>query len=188
MFAKSRILFFMIAVIAIFSSGCTYMSQRGNDAKDIFDIGFTVTPHLKPDFAIYLDFFGRTPIGGAYMEDARLLGVGARKTGWLKVENKSWGAIAWGSEYAGVGEFNPENPYQAREDQKNLTERPRWNTGFVRMAIQGDTPHPIQFAACDKGVHLGWIGFMANCRPLELIDFLLGWTTLDILDDDNASY
>ena len=177
-----------LLVLMILFSGCSYLQKRGNDAKDIFDIGFTVSDHLKPDFAIYLDFFGRTPIGGAYVEDAKLLGIGNHKMGWLDYENKSWGAVVWGSEKSGSGEFDPTDPYQARADQQDLTERPRFHTGAVRMIAQDNAPHPIQFAACDKGIHLGWIGFLANCRPLELVDFLAGWTTLDFLNDDEAPY
>jgi len=175
-----------LVVALVLATGCGYMRNRGNDALDIFDIGITVTDKWCPDFAAYIDFFGRTPVGGACV-DGKLLGIGNRHAGWLHYESKSWGAIAWGSEKYGSGEFNPLDNYQAREDQRNLTSRPRWHTGFARMIAQDDAPPPIQFFACDKGIHIGYIGVLANCRPLELIDFVLGWTTLDILGDDGAA-
>ena len=187
--AMARTLLALLLLAApLLAGGCSYLRDRGNDALDIFDIGFTVTDKLTPDFAVYLDFFGRTPLGGAYLDHAKLLGIGYRHVGWLDYESKSWGALAWGSEKYGSGEFDPKNPYQAREDQQNLTERPRFHTGFARMIAEDNAPPPIQFFACDKAVHLGYVGFLANCRPLELIDFLLGWTTLDILCDDGAAY
>jgi hypothetical protein len=175
---------FLLLSVAWAASGCSYMKKRGNDALDIFDIGFTVTNKLKPDLAVYLDFFGRTPIGAASV-DGKLLGIGARRAGLLDYHISSWGLLAWGTDKYGSGEFNAADPYQARDDQRDLTERPRFNTGFVRMSSQDNAPPPIQFVACDKLVHLGYVGFLANCRPAELLDFVLGWTTADMLQDDD---
>ena len=42
-----------------------------------------------------------------------------------------------------------------------------------------------QLANCPKMLHLGWVGLTLNCKFTELTDFLLGWTTLDILSDDH---
>jgi hypothetical protein len=164
-------------------SGCAYMRDRGNDALDIFDIGFTVTDKCEPDFALYADLPGRTPIGGACVE-GKLFGIGDRQIGYMKYRNSSWGAIAWGSEFQGCGDFNANDTYQAREDQRNLKERPRFNTGFVNMIQNDNTPPLLPFFTCDKIIHIGYIGFLANCRPVELVDFILGWTTLDIVCDD----
>jgi hypothetical protein len=183
---KSFCQIFTLLLLLANLSGCSYMTKRGHDAIDIFDIGFTVTQKATPDFAAYIDFFGRTPLGFASV-DATLYGMGFnRQLGAIPYTNHSWGVVAWGSEKLGVGDFDAKNPYQARVDQQDAKDFPRFNTGFVRMIAEDDAPPPVTFAACDKGIHLGYIGFLANCRPLELVDFILGWTTIDIMDDDDG--
>jgi hypothetical protein len=37
-------------------------------------------------------------------------------------------------------------------------------------------------------VHLGHAGLVANLRWGEALDFLLGWTTLDIANDDGRRF
>jgi len=166
------------------TGGCAYMRDRGNDALDIFDIGFTVSDKgCEPDFAVYVGILGNIPIGFACV-DAKLLGIGNQQIGYMHYENESWGALAWGSAWMGCGKFNSKDTYQAREDQRDLKERPRFNTGPARMIMEDNTSPVLTFFECDKGVHLGWFGVLLNCRPVELIDFVVGWTTLDIVCDD----
>lgn len=177
---------FLLVVVAVLSSGCAnYWHNRGKDASQIFDIGITVTPHLKPDFQAYIGFLGSIPIGVAYMDHATLLGAGNNQAGCLDYENKSYGLVLWGSAKQGCGEFDSKDPYQARSDQASLTERPRFNTGPVRILAQGDGPPPLGFVECDKGLHIGYVGILLNCRLLEIFDFLAGWTTLDFMGDDD---
>jgi len=178
------LILFSVILILISSIGCSYLKKRGNDALDIFDIGISVTDKWEPDFSIYINPFEIAPIGYSRI-DGKFLGIGNRQVGWLDHEHRAWGAVVWGSEKAGSGEFNPNDPHQVRDDQSNLKERPKFNVGIVRMTKKNNVPPLLQFFQCDKCVHLGWIGVRANCRLADLIDFIIGWTTIDILDDDN---
>jgi hypothetical protein len=40
--------------------------------------------------------------------------------------------------------------------------------------------------SCRKNLHLGWIGVYNVCRPVDLVDFILGWGGLDIVGDDKG--
>jgi hypothetical protein len=176
----------LIIIIALICANCTYLKNRGNDACDILDIGITVTDKWQPDFALYVDLFSVLSVGVSSI-DGKFLGWSNRQIGWLDYTDKSWALLVWGSEKEGAGEFNPHDPHQVRADQSDLTERPKFNTGIVRIIAEDNAPPPFKFFECDKVVHIGWIGIQAPCRPLEIVDFILGWTTLDIMGDDNIN-
>lgn len=186
---KSRRLFlFLLAIAAIFSTGCSnYMHNRGKDAMQMFDIGITVSPLCKPGLAVYASVPGSIGAGGSYVAGAKFFGIGNNQAGWLDYEHKSYGALLWGSAKQGCGEFDPKDVYQAREDQRNLTERPRFHTGPVRDIVQDDAVPPPAFVECDKFVHIGYVGILFNCRFFQMVDFLVGWTTLDIMGDDDPA-
>ena len=169
--------------ILVLTNGCSYLRNRGLDALDIVDVGVTFTDKTSPDFAIFADFFSITPVGYSRI-DGKVFGIGNRQIGWLDYEDRCWGVLLWGSEKKGSGKFNPKDPHQARVDQQDLKTRPRFNTGILRMSLQDNLPPLLQFLECDRCVHLGWIGVHATIRPFDLLDFILGWTTLDILGDD----
>ncbi|MCP4680879.1 MAG: hypothetical protein GY864_00930 [Desulfobacterales bacterium] len=142
---KRSNLFNLLLIIIIFmllANGCAYMKNRGRDAMDIVDLGLTFSK--KPQIGLYIDFFGITPIG--YSDyDAKYLGWGHRQAGLLETEDHSWGALLWGQEKAGVGEFNPKNPRQARADQPNAEEPPVFNAGIVRLAAEDNPPPLLHF-------------------------------------------
>ncbi len=167
------------------SSGCSYLNARGRDALDIVDVGVTVTDKWTPDFGLYFDFFSITPVGFSTV-DGKVLGIGNRKIGLLDYEDHSWGVLLWGSEKKGTGAFNPDDPRQARNDIDEASGHPRYNMGVVRMALQNNLPPRLQFIECDRILHLGWIGIHATIRPFDLVDFILGWTTFDLMGDDDV--
>lgn len=175
-------------VLCGFMAGCStpYMQNRANDAKDVFDGGLTFS--AKPQFSLYADFFNITPIGYSHMETNKVTKVGIthRNIGIMPYQNNNWGALLWGKKIRGAEPFNPLDPHEARSDQRDLTERPAYNTGLVRMISEGDVPPPLQFMECERSLHLGWIGINLGLRPVDLVDFILGWTTLDILHDDTV--
>ncbi len=183
-----RFLIISILSVAFFSQGCSssspYLRNRVNDALDIMDIGITVTPALKPQFAAFFDFSSLTPFGYADVK-GKYLGLGNRQFGWLDYEFQAWGLLAWGQRKSGAGKFNPADPHQARSNQKNITERQKYDVGFVGALMGKNPPPELWFMECGPRIlHLGWIGFTETTRWFDIIDFLLGWTTLDLLRDD----
>jgi hypothetical protein len=159
------------------------MGDRGRDALDMVDLGITINTHARPDFAVYGDIFSLIQLGYAHV-DGKAIGIGNRQIGVLDHEFKNWGALVWGSEQKGSGAFDPTDPHQARPDQHELTERPRFDVGLLRLGESDNPPPAVQFLEVDRGFHLGWIGIFATVRPLDIIDFVLGWTTIDIIGDD----
>jgi len=175
-----------LACLATALTGCgsAYMQNRANDAKDMIDIGLTFNDQWTPKFGCYFDFFNSIPMGYSNFE-GKILGMGNRQFGWLDYRHESWGVFVWGSEHKGTGVFNPKDPHQARPDQRDLTERPRFNTGLVRIHCEPENRPPNQqYVECDRIIHLGWFGFSATMHPGDIIDFFLGWFGLDIMNDD----
>ena len=170
----------------VFSQGCSspYLRNRANDAMDLADIGITITPALQPQFAAFFDFYNFTPLGYADVK-GKLLGVGNRQIGWLDYEFQAWGLLVWGQRKYGAGKFNPADPHQARSNQKNITERQKYDVGFLGSFAGKNPPPELWFMDCGPRIlHLGWIGIVETSRWPDVVDFLLGWTTLDLLRDD----
>jgi hypothetical protein len=179
----------VLVVLVICTVGCTYLKNRGNDLADVFDVGITVTDKWKPDFRLYSSFF-LFPVGYSHV-DGKLIGWGNRHFGINDFEAKEYGLLLTGRESYGTGPLNPEDPRQvwptyAKDDPNAPKERPKYKTGLIPL-IKNDKPRLwTKYVECNKGIHLGWIGIHVPCRPLDLIDFVLGWTTLDIMGDDEA--
>jgi len=185
---NNKALSFLIlaAALACLFSGCAYMKDRGNDLIDIMDLGITVNDKIEPQFGLYIDFFNILPLGYSHIE-AKTIGFGNRQGGWLYYADDSWGVIFWGREMKALGEFNPKDPHRTRKDQREATEWPYYNVGLARMISEDDSPPTAQFIECQRVLHLGWIGIFAHLRPIDVVDFILGWTTLDIVGDDNIT-
>lgn len=185
MSGKNAALVILVLAAGAMLSSCAYFKNRGNDALDMFDIGISVTPHLMPNGAAYVDFFNMLPLGVSYIDDSKLLGIGYRQAGWLDYQAKNWGVLAYGSELQGAGVFNPYDPRQGRQGETLETDWTRHDAGFIGV-FTGDTPPPQRhYFECARVFHIGWIGILFDIRPGDIADFILGWSTLDIQGDDN---
>ena len=195
---RVRSLGLLMAVSLVLCTGCTsiYMQNRCKDAMDIIELGITTSPVKNPGIAAQANFSNIFPIGGAWV-CGWFTGIGARQVGTMELCDRSWGVLVWGSDDVRIGQFDPNDPHEAWvDDMARLkamrrplpTERPRYNTGFVRIPLEGNSPPPPTYWPCSgrKHVHLGWIGVLAGAHPFELLDFLFGWTTLDFMEDDVA--
>jgi hypothetical protein len=182
-----------VLVGAALSSGCNYMTQRGKDALEMIDVGLTVS--AKPGFAFYPgDYFNYTPIGYSSV-DGWYLGWAHAQAGCLRFKDESWGLLLWGSEHLRIGEFNPNDPHlfdqaKLRElkeaGQPIPTESPQYNVGAVSMSKYGNKGPWPSFVSCRRNFHFGFIGIHASMHPADIADFFLGWTTYDLMDDDNV--
>lgn len=165
----------VILPLAMFSSGCAYMQNRGSDAKDAFDIGltFTKTPHV----GVYAGFNSLLGVGYVNM-DGHLLGIGSSQAGWwLPMRLNVGGMVLDGYEqYAYCGNYDALD---------KTTPKQRGNAlGMLHFAKPAGAMEMLQ---CPKIVHVGWIGINVTCKLGELADFLVGWTTLDLAGDDNPA-
>jgi len=170
---RTLVMWIAVAVVALMSSGCAYISDRGNDALDIFDMGLTVTS--EPRFAVYCGFQSLLALGYSDV-DGKMIGIGDRGVGVLDFRHNAAGMVLEGYEQLGVGSaYDP-----AREDSPV-------KRGIGLGLIYGDYPDSfIDALNCPKLVHVGFIGVNVNCKLGEIADFVLGWSTLDIANDDKS--
>ncbi len=170
----------LLFLLVISFQGCTYMNNRLNDAQDMIDIGITFSK--KPGFAVFYDFVPVIPVGFGYV-DGYYVGIGGGKLNWFDPHfQKSYGLGLWGQEEVTFA--------KSLEEAKKLDEKERnkvmdfQRTGLIGM-VQGPFPGPNYLISCPHYIHLGWIGLVGTPRYLQMLDFVLGWTTLDICFDDD---
>ena len=159
-----------LAALALLGTGCTYFQHRGEDALDMLDLG--VTWSSKPGFALYYSFVPIVTIGYGNV-DGGFAGLGGGRFGAVRHYEQSVGAILWGREEIGFDEFDIEDPETLNFQR----------LGLIGMA-QGPFPGPDYTLSCPHYLHLGWVGLAGTPRYLQMLDFLLGWTALDICCDD----
>jgi len=165
----------LLAGVLVSGSGCAYLENRGNDFADIFDVGVTVSS--KPKICVYASFLGLLSLGYSNF-DGTLHGLADCRVGALPAVQHAGGVLLWGYERFEYGEA------QASEAPAGETPGKGWDTGIVGLAMGPRAP-ANQLVNCPKMLHLGWVGLTLNCKFAEVADFLLGWTTLDILSDDH---
>jgi len=96
------------AVVLLAGSGCaTYWRNRAADFADMMDIGITVSKHTQ--FVFYQSFESILPLGYSDFEGT-LLGWGGGHFGATRHYLKAWGALAWGDEQVGWGDYDKDDP------------------------------------------------------------------------------
>jgi len=172
----------LLAVLG--STGCTYLRNRANDASDVFEIGLTVTPRVRPTFALTWNPFNVLPFGYANAE-LTYLGWSDRQAGCMDIDFHSWGLLVWGSQRLGIGLPAPDEGGEPAPLGWSVTEPGHtYTVGLLGAPLGGNAPPGRTFGECPKLLHLGWIGLYANCSVIDFADFILGFTTLDIGHDD----
>ena len=176
-----------LAVLLASLSGCTYSRQRAQDATDMLDLSLTVNKSWTPQFSFYFDFFNLTPLGWGNIE-TKAIGIGRSDVGVMDYEAQAWGWLSHGYERHGYGEFNPNDPEQARADQRDLTERPGYEVGFLGAFEDEDNlPPQIQHVQCNRILHLGYVGIQNTMRLNEIGDFFAGLVGFDPMNDDQPA-
>ncbi len=166
-----RILLCLCVVLS--ASGCTYMQHRGSDALDMFNVGVTVSK--EPGFSLYAGVLSVVLTLGYSNVDGTLYGLADGNAGAVRMRQNAGGVILWGYEQFGYEQFDA-----ADEDSPEP-----WKVGLIGV-IEGPGPRDGQVVNCPKLLHLGWVGLTLNCKFGEMADFLLGWTTLDLMGDDET--
>jgi len=108
--------------------------------------------------------------------DGWLIGLGRRHVGIMQTRSRGAGLLLWGQERWGYeDDYNPSDPSSPAF----------WRVGAIGLS-EGPPPDWRNVFVCPKMIHFGWVGFTLNCKLGEMADFLLGWTTIDIMKDDTA--
>ncbi len=161
-----------LGITMAFAGGCGYLQNRGSDALDIIDAGVTVSP--QPQFSLYSGFLNVLSLGYSNM-DGTFYGLSEGRGGKAVARQNAGGLLLYGVEQLGYRDVNFENPASPEP----------WKVGIIGLA-EGPGPRNGQVVNCPKLLHLGWVGLTLNCKFGELADFLLGWTTADIMGDDGG--
>lgn len=159
--------------------GCSYVQNRWSDVGDVIDVGFTFSK--KPQFALFYDFIPVVPIGFGWV-DGYFTGLGGGKVRDFSPHwERSFGLVLWGQEDLSFEyslEELQEMPQEEREDVMNFQ-----RTGLFGM-VQGPFPDQDYLISCPHYIHIGWIGVVASPRYLQMLDLVVGFTTIDIGADD----
>jgi len=153
-------------------TGCGYFQNRLGDARRMFDVGVTVSS--KPGFSFYADFLDIAALGYAHV-DGHIIGLGGGHAGYIPMRQRAAGLLLWGKEEFAFGEFDPQDPENPAS----------WRVGIIGL-IGGPGPYGEHILNNLKVLHLGWIGLEINGKFAEIADFILGWTTYDLMGDDTA--
>lgn len=173
--ARRALCTLVILSALVASSGCAYLTDRGRDALDIFNVGVLVSNHASPEGGLYLGFWHLFDFGYAHV-DGKLIGIANGQAGVFDfVQEDSWGVIVWGAEQYGVGSHLQADAV------------PRYDQGVLRLALGTENKAPFhEYFDCDRTLHIGWIGLHLRIKLDELADFILGWGGLDIMKDDRV--
>jgi len=165
-----------LAVTFAAAQGCTYLKHRGEDFAEIADLGFTFTN--TPQIGLYAN--GVSIVAGGYSKiDGWFAGWGGGKFGVQPHYNECWGVGLVGHETMGWGDFDKNDPSTMYQQYQGL---------FGALGMPQET-NPSYVPACVHFFpHLGYAGLVWNLRYYEMIDFIVGWTTLDIAMDDGYRF
>ncbi|MBM4042166.1 MAG: hypothetical protein FJ290_27025 [Planctomycetes bacterium] len=149
------------ALVLAGASGCTYLKNRGADAKQMMDLGFTFSK--KPQFGLYANCPMVTPVGYSKV-DGYFVGMGGGKLGAGEHHQNNAGALLWGRE---------ENSWKGFKDDKATVESHK--AGFVGIAQNAKEGRKPYKPACIHYLHLGYVGIMWNLNYHKMADFFCGW-------------
>ncbi|TET37960.1 MAG: hypothetical protein E3J72_04525 [Planctomycetota bacterium] len=170
---KRIYLLFLLVILFSVSTGCAYMKDRLRDFSDIFILEASVGPGL-----------------GVHIEATRFLGTmvgfGVIDTYPIKFRDKDFVPEKLGSEGfsdmlcvgLGVCSFVGETDYMYLQYAGLVN----WHTlKWLDYESKEVLPWALDTSV---HVHAGYFGLRIGISPTELADFLLGFTTYDIMQDD----
>jgi len=154
--------------LVLSSTGCKYIQYRAEDMVEMLDIGVTFSG--EPNLGLYACFASIVCLGFSDV-DGWFFGMGGGQLGLIRHKNKCYGAM-----YSGV-----EDVVWGRGRHRRHYKHPM---GMNAVLGGRRLPPPAYCPACTHYLHLGFIGAVANAKYAEMIDFIIGFSTLDIACDD----
>lgn len=152
--------------------GGQYLQDRGGDAADLLSMGITVS--AKPGFALYGHCLA--PVGFSHV-DGYYLGVLNRRVGVIPLHERRVGLLLWGREESAAGQCG------LREAGEPLAR----DIGILAGGSKKERGPALCSSGGAHNLHLGFVGVSALPCVVQVVDFVLGWTTLDIIGDDGGA-
>ena len=163
---------FVVLMSSLFLSGCVYFRDRVTDAAEIIDLG--VTTSEMPRFSLYADGFSVLPVGWSNFDGA-FAGLAAGYPGLSSAVHRSEGLIVYGTEQIAY------DPHYFNNDEPEYA--PEWRTGIIGF-MNGPLPPDKMLFSFPIQLHVAWLGAAFNFKPVESVDFILGFALIDIANDD----
>jgi hypothetical protein len=161
------------------STGCKYFQYRAEDFLDMVDIGFTVTS--TPQIGLYWNSLDLL-VAGYSNVDGYFVGWGGGSFGVRRHYNHCYGLIV-GRETVGWGDFDKEDPSTLYERYSGLAGLASFMGSDQTRSTPDYTPACVHFVP-----HIGWLGLVWNARWMQVVDFIVGWSTIDIGGDDGYKF
>lgn len=154
------------------SAGCTYLRYRLDDALEVVDVGIVVS--YKPGLALWFaaPFSLAAGLGGHV--DGYCIGLAGGRPLFTPHYLNAIGILVFGFEEIGWGKFDTEDPATLY----------RTYQGVLGIPLSLIFARPAYVPTCTHQVHVLFLGAIANLRYMEVLDFVVGFTTLDIAGDD----
>jgi hypothetical protein len=164
------------------SQGCAvvrYFQYRGEDCLEMVDVGLTITP--EPCIGLYWNSLD-VLVAGYSNIDGYFVGWGGGQLGVTQHYDKCYGFIV-SHEEVGWGDFD-------KNDPSTLHMRVGGLAGLASVAGTGPSkPSPDYTPACVHFIpHIGPVGLVWNARWTQIVDFIVGFTTIDIAGDDGYRF
>jgi hypothetical protein len=105
--ARRVALLLAVGILTLGTSGCAYLHSRVEDLADIADIGVTYSKDSQ--WAFYHSLLSTITIGYADSETT-FHGLADGRFGTQPEYVKAWGAVAWGEEQMGWGDYRKDDP------------------------------------------------------------------------------
>jgi len=168
---RHALLAIVLCALGATAAGCSYCRHRADDAAEMIDLGVTVTD--SPQVGLYWNSLDLFPVGYSHL-DGWVAGVAGGQVGITRHYNRCWG-FGYAREEMGWEEFDP-----ADEDTLHVR-----YSGVLGMALPPYRYDPAYTPACVHVFpHIAYVGLMWNARYYEMLDFVVGFTTIDLAGDD----
>ena len=161
--------------------GCTavtkYFANRYNDALQMADVGITLTS--TPQLGLYWNSLDALTFGYASL-DGTFVGWGGNQIGETPFHVRAWGFI-YAYQEIGWGDYDVDDPKTMYITNGGLPGYFMFWVPGIPQKIPAYSPACVHFFP-----HLGYVGLCWGIRWYEVLDFIVGFTTIDLAGDDNA--
>jgi len=164
---------FLIILTLLLCSGCAgrgYVSDRARDAADMITVSFGGGAGMRGQFGpLHMGILTYDEIGG--LRGGASISQEKDSLGYGREIELVWKSNAY---------FYPQNDFVLERGKAyNLQHAP-----FFNLPKQEKEKYPTYFFTQVEVIFAAVGGIRLGINPGEMLDFILGWTTLDIYGDD----
>jgi hypothetical protein len=161
------------------SMGCqqvlTYAKYRAQDALEMVDVGFSIT--TTPQIGLYWNSLDALTFGYCKL-DGYFLGWGGNQIGFTRLHAHCWG-LGYAYEEIGWGDYDLTDPKTLYITNGGIPGYFLFWVPGIPQKIPAYSPACVHFFP-----HIAYVGLVWNARWWEILDFLVGFSGIDLSGDD----